>query len=170
MSRAGSAFSVSQDRQDLVEGSARVVALDGDTVWLEPEQTTSCGGCASASACGTKSGNSAGWLMKRRFAMANEHGLAVGDRVVVGIAAGGLLRASATAYGLPLLMLLGGGLTAKSMGGGDGAAAMATLAGLVVGLGLAKLWAGRQLARGDLSPRFIRRAFGPGPGGGCHVD
>lgn len=45
---------------DLVEGLARVVEIDeAGKVWLEPEQTSSCGGCASVSACGSQ-GNEKG--------------------------------------------------------------------------------------------------------------
>jgi len=36
------------------------------------------------------------------------------------------------------------------------------------GLVIARFWSRRLLAQGDLSPRFLRRAFGPGPGGECH--
>jgi sigma-E factor negative regulatory protein RseC len=112
-------------QHDLVEGTARVVALDGESVWLEPEQTTSCGTCVSATACGAKGGNSARWLVARRFLVRNTHGLGLGERVVVGISEGTLLRASVTAYGLPLVALMGAGLVAKSLGGGDAVCAAA---------------------------------------------
>jgi sigma-E factor negative regulatory protein RseC len=72
----------------LVEGIAHVVAVEGDRVWLEPEpeQTSSCGGCGSASLCGAKGiGTLASRLEKRRFQISNREGLAVGDRVVVGV-------------------------------------------------------------------------------------
>lgn len=157
------------DRQDLIEGTARVVAVEDGMAVLEPEQTTSCGGCASANMCGDKAGNSAQWLQARRFSVENDHDLEVGDRVVVGIANGSLLRSATAAYGLPMLTMLAAGVTAQQMGGGDGASALAALGGLAVGLVLARLWSRRLLARGDLSPRFLRRAFGPGPGGACDI-
>ena len=63
----------------LVEGVARVVALDGHVAWLEPEQTTSCGGCASSGLCGAKGiGTTASRLEMRRFPLTNEPGLALG--------------------------------------------------------------------------------------------
>ena len=167
MSGPGDGMAVS-DRADLVEGTVRVVALEGGMAMLEPEQTTSCGGCGSAAVCGEKGGNSAQWLQARRFAIANDHDLVVGDRIVVGIAEGSLLRGAVTAYGLPLLTMLAGGITAQQMGGGDGASAAAAIGGLVTGLVIARFWSRRLLAQGDLSPRFLRRAFGPGPGGECH--
>ena len=38
----------------LTEGIAQVVEVEGNMVWLVPESGSSCGGCASASACGSK--------------------------------------------------------------------------------------------------------------------
>ena len=36
----------------LIEGLARVVAVDRDQVWLVAEQPAACGSCATRSACG----------------------------------------------------------------------------------------------------------------------
>ncbi len=153
-----------------VEGVARVVAADGGTVWLEPEPSGSCSGCMSAAICGHSGGGSSRRMASRRFCLANDQGLEVGDRVVVGVSESSLLRASLTAYGLPLLTMLGGGIVAQAMGAGDGKAALATLGGLGVGLVLARLTAGLLSARGDLTPHILRRASGPGLGDVCHPD
>ncbi|HYG89159.1 MAG TPA: SoxR reducing system RseC family protein [Azospirillum sp.] len=150
----------------LSEGLARVVAIDGNRVWLEPETVSGCGGCASAMICGTKSGNSRR-LAAKRFAIPDEHGLRVGERVVVGVEDGALVRAAATAYALPLLLLFAGGLTAKWSGGGDGPAALAALSGLLLGFVLAHLLARRLGRRGVLTPRFVRRAP---PADACHQE
>ena len=151
-----------------IEGFARVVAVEGAMVWLEPEQKTSCGSCASASACGGKSGPN--WLQARRFRIANDDHLEVGERVVVGIAEGVVLRGAMTAYALPLFTLMVGGTMAQNWFGTDAMAALGALGGLVLGLLAARLRAARLSARGELSPRFIRRAAGSVPGTDCHVD
>ncbi|MDE2117784.1 MAG: SoxR reducing system RseC family protein, partial [Betaproteobacteria bacterium] len=79
----------------MVEGIAQVVAVEGNMVWLVPESGSSCGGCASASACGSKGiGTTASRLEARRFQLVNDAGLRVGERVVVGIRENALLRAS----------------------------------------------------------------------------
>ena len=155
---------------DLIEGVARVVATDRDTIWLEPEQENSCGGCLSASACGVKSGGSSRRLKARRFPMVNSFDGRVGDRVVVGISERALVRASATAYVIPLLLMLGAAVAVQLATGSDGAAALAAFAGLAGGLALARIRAGRLDARGELSPRFLRYAFGPGPSEDCHSE
>lgn len=80
----------------------------------------------------------------------------------MGIADATLLRGAMTAYGLPLLFMLVAGITAQKQIGGDLAAALAAVAGLVFGLVLVRLWAKRSAARGDLTPHFIRRASGLG--------
>lgn len=155
--------------RNIVESVARVVAVDGGIVWLEPEQTSACGGCQSAAACGTAGGDSRK-LAARRFPIANDFDGRVGDRVVVGVCEGALLRGFATAYGLPLLTMIGTTVAAHLLTGSDGAAIAAAVVGLAAGLGLARIRAHRLLGRGDLSPHFLRRAFGPGPSGDCHLD
>lgn len=153
---------------DLIEGTARVVAVEGGLAWLEPEQTTACGGCKASKVCGVEPGSRR--LVARRFSLRNDEGLAVGDRVVVGVTAGTLMGAAATAYGIPLVTLLTAGLvTQKVYGGGDLASAAAAIAGLVIGLALVRLRAQYTAARGDHTPHFIRRVFGPGPSGDCHA-
>ncbi|MDD5384522.1 MAG: SoxR reducing system RseC family protein [Gallionella sp.] len=143
----------------MVEGTAYVVAVEGNMVWLVPEVGSSCGGCASASACGSKGiGTLAGRLEARRFQLVNDAGLRVGERVVVGIRENALLKASITAYVIPLTTLLSAGALAQWAAGNDTVTMVAMFAGLALGLGLARLGAGRLLVRGELAPRFIRRA------------
>lgn len=150
----------------LVEGIAQVVALEGDMVWLVPESGSSCGGCASAAACGSKGiGTVASRLEARRFQLANDAGLRIGERVVVGIRQNTLLKASITAYAIPLVTLLTAGTLAQWAAGSDIITMIAMLAGLALGLVLARLGADRLLVRGELAPRFIRRAS---PGETCN--
>ena len=150
-----------------VEGIARVVRVEGDLAWLEPEQTTSCGHCASSASCGTGQREAAGIgtvasrLAARRFALDNPEGAAalqVGERVVIGVGEGALLGAALTAYGLPLLTALIGGSLGQGMYGEDAAAMFGMVGGLAFGLFVARLLARRLAARGDLAPRFLRRA------------
>ncbi len=143
----------------LVEGFAYVVAVEGETAWLEPEQTTSCGGCASASACGAKGiGTLAERLEARRFSIPHQDGLRVGERVVVGVSEKALVKASLTAYAIPLAVMLISGGVAQWAVGSDLATMAAMAGGLLLGLAGARLNAGRLNAHGELSPRYLRRA------------
>jgi sigma-E factor negative regulatory protein RseC len=130
---------------------ARVVATDGHLAWLEPEPAAGCGGCAAAAGC------AGGALATRRFPLAGAAGLAVGERVVVGLADGAPVRASLVAYALPLSTMLAAGALAQVADGRDGP----TLAGLAAGLAFGA-WLARRLgaclaARGALAPRLLRQ-------------
>lgn len=143
----------------LVEGYAHVVAVEGGTAWLEPEQTTSCGGCASASACGAKGiGTLADRLEARRFSLPNHDGLRVGERVVVGVSEKALVKASLTAFAIPLATMLFSGAMAQWVAGSDLVTMAAMFGGLALGLVGARLNASRLNARGELSPQYLRRA------------
>ena len=146
-----------------VEGIARVVRVEGVVAWLEPEQTTSCGSCASAATCGSGSGSPgigtvASRMEARRFALENPRGLRVGERVVVGVDARALIKASLTAYAMPLVAALATGGLAQWAVGSDLVTMGAMAAGLLAGLLAARVGAHRLSARGDLAPRFLRRA------------
>jgi sigma-E factor negative regulatory protein RseC len=144
-----------------VEGIARVVRIADGMAWLEPEQTTSCGSCASAAACGsgaTGIGTVASRIQARRFAIDNPADLMVGERVVVGVADRALIKATLTAYGLPLLTAFAVAGFAESTWSNDLVTMMFMVAGLISGLILARISAFHLGARGELAPRFLRRA------------
>lgn len=150
----------------IIEGIALVVKIDGKTAWLVPEQGSSCGSCASASACGSKGiGSTASRLENRRFRIDNDANLAVGERVVFGIRENILLKASITAYAIPLATLLLAGSLAQWKFGSDLITMAAMIVGLVVGLGISRVEARRLHTRGDLAPLFLRRAR---PGETCN--
>ncbi len=145
----------------MLESVARVVALEDGTPWLEPEPKASCGGCLSLAACGAKGGGLRA-LAARRFPLTDAPALRVGERVVVGLPEGSVLRAAATAYGLPMALMIGAAIAAETNGAGDGGGALAMAGGLALGLGIARWLAHRLTARGDLTPRFLRRAAAEG--------
>jgi sigma-E factor negative regulatory protein RseC len=142
----------------LIEGMARVVEIDGPVAWLEPEQSSSCGGCAASGTCGAKGlGTIANRLATRRFPIVDHPGLVVGEQVVVGVRPDALLKAAITAYAIPLVTLFAAGGLAQWAIGTDGITFAASLIGLALGMGLAHLGAGRLFARGAIAPRFLRR-------------
>jgi sigma-E factor negative regulatory protein RseC len=143
----------------MVEGIAHVVKIDGNTVWLEPEQGSSCGSCASSSACGSKGiGTTASRLEGRRFRITNDARFAIGERVVFGIRENVLLKASITGYAIPLATLLLAASLAQWQFGSDLITMAATVVGLVIGLGISRVMAEHLHTRGDLAPLFLRRA------------
>lgn len=145
-----------------VEGLARVVRVTDEQLWLEPEQTTSCGHCASSASCGSREAAGMGTvtsrLQARRFVVDNPGGFAEGDRLVVGVSEGSLLKASLTAYGLPLVFALTAGSLTQGMYGEDLTTMFGMAGGLLLGLLAARFNARRLAARGDLIPHILRRA------------
>lgn len=158
-----------------VEGIARVVRVEGESAWLEPEQTTSCGSCASKDACGhgpsygdSGMGTVARRIEARRFRLDNDREqLREGDRVVLGVDDRALIKAALLAYGLPLVSAIAAGGLAEGAWGDDALTMVAMAAGLGFGLLAARLGARRLSAQGDLSPRYLRRAQ---PGETCSKD
>lgn len=150
---------------DTVEGIARVVQAKDGVIWLEPEQTTSCGACAAAGQCGSKGiGSLASRIEARRFVLHGQQDFGVGERIVIGVGAQTLLKGALIAYGLPLASSLIAGGAVQAFGGGDVESMAGAAAGLAVGLLLAGFGARRLSARGELAPRFLRRAQ---PGESC---
>jgi sigma-E factor negative regulatory protein RseC len=147
-----------------VEGIARVVRVTDDLLWLEPEQTTSCGHCASSASCGVDAREAAGMgtvtsrLQARRFAVDNPGGFREGERLVVGVSEGSLLKAALTAYGLPMVFALTAGSVTQALYGEDLTTMLGMAGGLLLGLLVARLNARRLGARGDLAPHILRRA------------
>jgi sigma-E factor negative regulatory protein RseC len=143
-----------------VEGIARVVGVDPDGgAWLEPEQTTSCGHCASSDVCGAKGiGTVASRLEARRFHIDGGQSLHIGDRVVIGIADRALFKGALTAYALPLLVCFAFGGVAQWVAEDDLVTMASMAAGLAGGLLVARLAARRLTRGGDLAPRFLRFA------------
>jgi sigma-E factor negative regulatory protein RseC len=151
-----------------VEGLAKVVAVEGAVAWLEPEQTTSCGACASSQVCGADAFGTR--LHARRFALDNVHELKVGDRVVIGVEESTLVKASMTAYAIPLFTMLGGGIVAHLLGAGDGVTMLATVAGLALGLYLSRLRAKSMTKKGELTPVYLRHAPTPAQSESCQLN
>lgn len=126
----------------LIEGMARVVAVDGDQVWLVAQQPVACGSCATRSGCGgagiARTNNR--WRVSRSLEPGQTL-LDLGDTVVVGLDRSALTRALLAAYSLPLLAML---LSASAaQGAGNLAAIAGALAGLLVGIAGARLLARR---------------------------
>jgi sigma-E factor negative regulatory protein RseC len=143
---------------DNFAGMARVVSVASGRVWLEPEQTSSCGNCASSSACGANGiGTLANRLEARRFALVDTLGLGVGDRVAVAYGEQALLKAASLAYAIPLISSLLFAVTAQAIAETDSLTLLAAVVGLGLGFGLMKAIAARMVARGALTPRIIRR-------------
>jgi len=133
----------------MLEQSAEVMQMAADGVWVRAVEPSGCGVCAGQG-CSSRRIAELFQRTPRLFQVDCDLALAPGDRVVVGIASGSVLKSALRAYGVPLLLMLTGALLAQGLVGGDAAA----LAGLLLG-GLA----GWLLTRGSraIRPVVLRR-------------
>lgn len=104
----------------VIEETARVASIDGDTVEVVTERRSACGSCAAQKGCGTSL--LAAWFPQRqlRFRVHNAVGARVGDRVVVGLDEAYLQRGALLLYAVPLAGLLLGSIAGDFVLGAGG--------------------------------------------------
>lgn len=130
----------------MIVESGRVVAVEGDALWVETIRRSTCQGCAARSGCGHGLLNRFGGGRRNRVRVALPGDRAAGefqvdDEIEVGLPAPVLLGGIALAYLMPLALLLGGLVAGARWG--DGAALAGAAAGLLLGFALARLHARR---------------------------
>ena len=133
----------------MLEQTAEVTRTAPEGVWVEAVEPSGCSTCGGKG-CSTRRLSELFRRRSREFLVDSAMPLEAGDRVVVGIADGSVLRSALRAYGLPLGLMLAGASLAQLALPGDGPA----LAGLFLG-GLFGVLAGRgaRVAR----PSVLRR-------------
>ena len=110
---------------------AVVRQIDGNEALVEVAEE-GCGRCHESGGCGGQNLSRMLCANTRIYRVANPDGARMGERVLVGIAAGAVRRSANLAYGLPLVGLIGGGAFGSWLGGDLGSAS-----GAAVGLAVA---------------------------------
>lgn len=121
------------------QSEAVVARVDGEDAWLELCQPADCVTCISAEGCGHGS-------KPRLQRVRNSIGARVGDRVLISIPDGAVLKAAMLSYLMPLVLGLSFAGTGAELSG-DAGALVGLVAGLAVGM-LALRFVGGRLARG----------------------
>ncbi|RLK50308.1 RseC/MucC-like positive regulator of sigma(E) [Alkalispirillum mobile] len=143
----------------MIEQEAMVLAREEGNAWVEVRRQSTCSGCAASAGCGT--GALGRWLPggTTRLRVVDPIGVQPGQRVLLAIPDGAVLRGSALLYLVPLLCLLVGALAGEQLSAGlglngDGLAILGGVLGLVAGFGAA-----RRLGRRNPvdQPRLVRR-------------
>lgn len=129
----------------MLEQTARVIKTAPGGVWVQAVEPSGCGTCGGQG-CSSRRIAELFQRKPRNFLVDCDLALAPGERVVVGIAHGSVLRSALRLYGLPLALMLAGALAAQAVAPGDGPA----LIGMLLG-GLA----GWLAARGGKTPRPV---------------
>ena len=137
----------------MLEQTAEVIRTASDGIWVQAVEPSGCGTCGGQG-CSSRRIAELFQRKPRHFLVDCDLSLAPGDRVVVGIAHGNVLKSALRAYGLPLVLMLAGALLAHGILPGDGPALMGMLLGGVVGWLAAR---GGRAAR----PVVLRREIDP---------
>ncbi|MDP2111570.1 MAG: SoxR reducing system RseC family protein [Thiobacillus sp.] len=116
----------------MLEQTAEVVKTAADGIWVQAVEPSGCGTCGGQG-CASRRIAEMFQRKPRHFLVDCDLSLAPGDRIVVGIARGSVLRSALRAYGVPLGLMLAGALLAQAVQPGDGPAVLGMLLGGVAG-------------------------------------
>jgi sigma-E factor negative regulatory protein RseC len=145
--------------------TATVTRRDGRRVEFELQRGSACANCELSQGCGT---GALGRLLGRRsraLFLETEQELAPGDEVTLALSESGLVRASLTLYGLPLLGMVMAGLLAESASAAEWLVAVAASAGFYAGYRIAAHMTGR-LEDGQSTPYIVDIRVNPGTDAG----
>ena len=137
----------------MLEQTAQVTRTAPEGIWVQAVEPSGCGACGGQG-CSSRRIAELFQRKPRHFLVDCDLSLAPGDRVVVGIAKGSVLRSALRVYGLPLALMLAGALLAQALAPGDGPALAGMLLGGLVGWLAAR---GGRAAR----PMVLRREDDP---------
>jgi sigma-E factor negative regulatory protein RseC len=153
----------------VITEEATVLRCVGSRAWVAPRTVADCQRCAEGRGCG---GGILGRLVGERLRAVevdpDGHDLQTGERVLLGLSEPVLLKASLTAYLLPLALVFAGALAGRWLAPseGDGAEVFGALAGLLAGIAWARRLARPAAGAAPWQPRVIAR-LEPGPAV-CH--
>lgn len=90
----------------MIEELGTVVAIDGNSVWVETQVKTTCAGCKASDACPTSTIAKAFTPKANHVLVQVPCELAIGQQVKIGISEKALLKASLMVYVVPLILLI----------------------------------------------------------------
>lgn len=116
----------------MLEQTAQVIKSASDGIWVQAVEPSGCGTCGGQG-CSSRCIAELFQRKPRLFLVDCDLSLSPGDRIVVGIANGSVLKSALRVYGLPLGLMLAGALLAQAIQSGDGPALVGMLLGGMVG-------------------------------------
>jgi sigma-E factor negative regulatory protein RseC len=140
---------------DMLEESARVVGVEGDSIWVETASRSGCSQCASSN-CTTSVVAKLFGVQKNRLLLKNPLQAKAGDHVVIGVPGSLIAKASVLAYLTPLIFMLGITLMASALGINDAIQSLLALAGLAIGLLLVRWYTKRDISTPGNGPQLLK--------------
>ena len=139
----------------MLEESGIVVAVSGESVWVETQPRSACGHCNVGDSCGTSVLAKCFSTRKNRIRVPNQLGLKPGAAAVVAVDNDVLTKAALIAYILPLLVMLSTAMLASTGGANNALVALSSFLGLSIGLWLVRIITNRAAA-GSYQVQLIR--------------
>jgi sigma-E factor negative regulatory protein RseC len=101
----------------MIEEHAKVVAFEGDDVWVETQRQSACSQCSANKGCGTATLAKVLGNKRSRVRVLNPSltKVSIGDEIIVGIEEQALVRGSLAIYLAPLLALFLSGLLGDAL-------------------------------------------------------
>ena len=121
----------------MLEQSVEVMKTASDGIWVRAVEPSGCGTC-EGQGCSSRRIAELFQRKPRLFRVDCDLALSPGDRAVVGIANGSVLKSALRAYGQPLALMLAGALLSQAFEVGDGSALIGVLLGGAAGWLLAR--------------------------------
>lgn len=143
----------------MVEETAQVVKIEGDTVWVVAIQKRACGSCQAQKGCGHSLLAKAGHKQVELPVARNSLAVVAGDSVVIGVPEQAILRASLLMYGLPLGAMIIVALLSQWLALAEGVAVLLSFMALLLGFVAVNLQS-KKLNIETLSPRLMRKVAG----------
>lgn len=138
----------------MITESGKVVAVNGDKVWVQTIRTSACESCSARHGCGQRALASVSSGRANQVLVANSLGARVGDEVTVAIDESALLGASLLVYALPLVLMVAGAVLGHQLSAGsDGASMLGAVTGLALGFLAARRGQSRSAANWE--PRLV---------------
>lgn len=141
----------------MIEETATVIAADDKQIWVESTPNSGCSSCSSRS-CGTSVIAKLFGNKRTRLQLENSLDAKVGEQVVLGIPDALLVKASISAYMLPLLAMILAAATGNVLGVSEGMQVCFALIGLVAGLWLVSHLGRNPASAQNFKPALLRIA------------
>jgi len=125
----------------MIEETGKIVAVEGEYVWVETIREAACDTCSSKSACGQSVLEKTSLGKKQQIRALATLSVEVGDEVVIGIEEPVILVSAIITYLLPLACLFAFVFISVSLwGGSDLVVGISGFTGLVAGFSLTRLF------------------------------
>jgi sigma-E factor negative regulatory protein RseC len=140
----------------MIEESAQVTKVTGDTVWVMAIQKSACGSCEAQKGCGHSLLAKVGQKQIELPVDRNGLDVSVDDMVVIGVPEQAILKTSLLMYGLPLGFMIFVALMAKWLSLSEGLSVVLAFVSLLCGFVVVNLQT-RNLNFEKYQPQLMRK-------------